>query len=204
MILKSRLTTLILILLTCLSAFSQSSQQAKIVLDKISKTINKNVGFTAQYTAIGKGIGRSSGAIFVKVNKVKRVTPQMTLWSDGKTTWTYVKSIKEVNISYAKSANIQDLNPYALLGLYKTGYILSLKNNKTGYTVYIKSNKKTNKIKQAIISTNKIYKPTIIKVLNGNYWTIIYIRNIKTTKLNDNIFHFNKSKAPGAEIVDLR
>ena len=50
----------------------------------------------------------------------------MKTWFDGHTQWSYVASADEVNVSEPTQEELQTLNPYAWLSLYKQGYRLKL------------------------------------------------------------------------------
>ena len=43
-------------------------------------------------------------------------------WFDGTTQWSYLESSEEVNVSNPTPEELQTINPYALLSIYKSGY----------------------------------------------------------------------------------
>ena len=43
-------------------------------------------------------------------------------WFDGTTQWSYLESSEEVNVSNPTPDELQTINPYALLSIYKSGY----------------------------------------------------------------------------------
>ena len=64
--------------------FSQSSADAKKVLDKTAKVVGQHGGAAANFSITGGDMGRTSGSIVIKGNKFKAVTPETTIWFDGK------------------------------------------------------------------------------------------------------------------------
>ena len=86
----------------------------------------KNAGgikitFTAQAPE-----GSSTGVIRLKGDKFLLETDGVTTWFDGHTQWSYLSSSDEVNVSEPTAEELQSVNPYALLSLYKQGYNLKL------------------------------------------------------------------------------
>ena len=47
-------------------------------------------------------------------------------WFDGRTQWSYLTNSDEVNISEPTPEELQSINPYALLSIYKQGYHMKL------------------------------------------------------------------------------
>ena len=78
--------------LLCVNAFSQSSADAKKVLDKTAKVVRQRGGAAANFSITGGDMGRTSGSIVIKGNKFKAVTPETTIWFDGKTQWASMKT----------------------------------------------------------------------------------------------------------------
>ena len=88
---------------------SLNAQTARQVLDKTAGVITSKGGATARFSISGSKI-KSEGSISLKGNKFYASTPQATIWFNGKTQWSYMKSSNEVNISTpneAKQAQIE-------------------------------------------------------------------------------------------------
>ena len=69
--------------------------------------------------------------------KFQATTPQGIVWFDGKTQWTYVKQNGEVNISNPTAAELQAINPYNFINLYKKGYKAELKDVGKLYQIHL-------------------------------------------------------------------
>ena len=74
----------------------------------------------------------------VKGIKFVATTPQTTVWFNGTTQWSYMKSTNEVNVSRLPEAQrLSIVNPYGqLMTLYRQGYDLSMTNEGGGLRGY--------------------------------------------------------------------
>jgi len=193
-------------LITAALLFSAASfaQTAKSVLDKAAASITVKEGVKANFKMTGSR-GNTSGSISVKGKKFCATTPQATIWFDGKTQWTYVKNNDEVNISSPTESQLQAINPYNFINLYKKGYDYTLNKSGKDYVVHLTATSPTHKIKELFITINKTsYHPTQVKLLQGKKWTIFDITNLKKQAIPDSQFKFNSKDFPNAEIIDLR
>ena len=185
----------------CATSFAQS---AKTVLDKAAATITAQTGVKANFkmTAVS---GTTSGTIAIKGKKFYATTPQAKVWFDGKTQWTYIKDNDEVNVSTPTEAQLQAINPYNFINLYKRGYAYTMNTAGSEYVVHLIANSTDRKIKELFISVNKkSYQPTQVKMLQGKKWTSFDITNIKKESIADSQFRFNSKDFPKAEVIDLR
>ena len=181
-----------------------SAQTAKSVLDKAASTVTMKEGVKADFKMTGS-MGSTSGTIIIKGKKFHATTPQASIWFDGKTQWTYMKDNDEVNISNPTEAQLQAINPYNFLNLYKKGYDATLNSNGNSHIVHLTASTASSKIKELFITVDKkTYHPTQVKLLQGKKWTIFDITNMKKQSANDAEFCFNAKDFPHAEIIDLR
>jgi outer membrane lipoprotein-sorting protein len=198
---------LALLLLSVSTSYAQNN--ARNILDKCASTLNGN-GITASFAVNvfngSKLQGGTSGSISIKGSKFHAYTPQNIVWFDGKTEWTYVKKNDEVNVNNPTDAQLQSMNPYRFINLYRSGYNLSVKSKKSAYAVHLKSQNKKSEIQEVYIMVNKSnYQPMNVRMRKGaNQWYSISISNIRNKTLSDNIFRFNQKDFPKAEVIDLR
>ena len=180
------------------------AQNAKSVLDKAAATITAKQGVKANFR-MTTSTGTTSGTIAIKGKKFYATTPQATVWFDGKTQWTYMKNNDEVNVSNPTEAQLQAINPYNFINLYKSGYAYTMNSTATDYIVHLTASNSNRKIKELFVSVNKkTYQPTQVKMLQGKKWTTFDISNIKKENIADSQFRFNSKDFPKAEIIDLR
>ena len=184
-----------------LSTYAQSS---KSILDKAAATITAPQGVKANFKMSATS-GSTSGTIAIKGKKFYATTPQATVWFDGKTQWTYMKNNDEVNVSNPTEAQLQAINPYNFIHLYKRGYNYTVNTAGKDYVVHLLANSGERKIKELFVTVDKKnYQPKQVKMLQGKKWTTFDISNIKKDKLADSQFRFNSKDFPKAEIIDLR
>ena len=185
-----------------LSAFAQSAQQ---VLDRTAKVIGNKSGASANFTISNAKIGSSSGTIAIKGNKFNARTPQAIVWFNGKTQWTYVKQNGEVNISNPTDAELQSINPYNFIYIYRNGYKAELKDAGDVYQVRLTTTDKRKSIQELFVRVDKnTFTPRILSMRQGKRWTTITVSNFKKATLPDKMFTFNSKDYPQAEIIDLR
>jgi outer membrane lipoprotein-sorting protein len=193
-----------ILILTVFISTVVTAQTAKTVLDKAAAHITVKEGVKANFKMQG-GIGNTSGSILIKGKKFHATTPQAIVWFDGKTMWTYMKKNEEVNVTSPTEAQLQAINPYNFINLYKNGYNSTLNNTGNSYVVHLTTNAKNRKIKELFITIDKkSYHPTQVKLLQGKNWTIFDITDLSKSKVSDSQFRFNAKDFPKAEVIDLR
>ncbi len=194
---KKILQTLALLLL----AVAASAQTARQVLDKTAAALSNKGGITASFSIKG-GV---SGTISVKDRKFQASTPQGIVWFDGKTQWTYVEQNGEVNVSNPTAAELQAINPYNFIHLYRNGYKAELKDVGSLYQIHLVATGKGQSIGEMFIRVDKnTYAPTILSMREGKNWTTITVGSFKKANLADSYFTFPSKDYPQAEIIDLR
>ena len=186
------------------SLFTANAQSAKSVLDKAAASVTVASGVKANFR-MTTTTGNTSGTIAIKGKKFYATTPQAKIWFDGKTQWTYLKNNDEVNVSNPTEAQLQAINPYNFINLYKRGYTYTMNTAGTNYVIHLTSNSTDRKIKELFITVHKKnYQPMQVKMLQGKKWTTFDITSIKKEKIADSQFRFNSKDFPKAEIIDLR
>lgn len=180
------------------------AQTAKNVLDKAAANITVKSGVQANFKMTGS-MGNTSGTIAVKGRKFHATTPQAIIWFDGKTQWTYMKNNDEVNVTNPTESQLQAINPYNFINLYRNGYDATLNKSGKDYVVHLTASSKDKKIREMFITINKnSYNPTQVKLLQGSKWTIFDITDLKKQNIPDTQFRFNAKDFPKAEVIDLR
>lgn len=178
---------------------------AKEVLDKAAATVSHKGGVTAHFTITSPKYGDASGTISVKGNKFYATTPLAIMWFDGKTQWTYMKKSDEVNVSNPTEAQLQSINPYNFINMYKHGFSYTMQTTNNCYKVHLKATDAKRSVKEMYITANKsTFAPVEVKMLQGKNWTTITISQLKKSNLGDAVFRFNSKDFPQAEVIDLR
>jgi len=205
MINNCRILVLALLLLT--GATQVTAQTAKQVLDRCAKVVGNKGGASASFSMTAPRMGSASGTISIKGNKFTAKTADATMWFNGKTMWTYMRKNEEVNVSNPSKDQLNRLNPYNFINLYKKGYSYTMTKKSGSYVVTLKSNAATTaSVPEMVITmSSSTYVPSVIKMKDrkGN-WTTITISNFKARNLSDAAFTFNSKDYPKAEVIDLR
>lgn len=190
------------LVLTVGTAFGITARQ---VLDKASATVSNKGGVSAKFTMQSGQYGNTSGTIAVKGRKFHATTGAATVWFDGKTQWTYLKRTNEVNVNTPKESDLQAINPYNFINMYRSGYNLSMTTKGSTYVVHLTATSSKRSVKEMYITVNKAnYVPTQVKMKQGSKWSTITISNFKRSNLSDATFRFNSKDFPSAEVIDLR
>ena len=180
------------------------AQTATSILDKAAATVTMKEGVKADFKMSGS-MGSTSGTIVIKGKKFHATTQEASVWFDGKTQWTYMKDNDEVNVSTPNESQLQAINPYNFINLYKKGYKATLNSSGNSHVVHLTASSADRKIKELFITVDKkTYHPTQVKLLQGKKWTIFDITNLKKQATADAEFRFNAKDFPHAEIIDLR
>lgn len=183
-----------------------SAQTAKSVLDKTASTLSSYPSCTATYIAALGNSGSNSGTITIQGNKFYVISSQANAWFDGKTQWIYMPSSNEVNVTTPSAQEIQRMNPYHFLNLYKSGYDLKLASSGSNYVVTLTAQKSQSIKSMEITLSQKTYLPSRVTMTTKKGSTsTISISNIKKgKKLSESSFRFPQKQYPRATVVDLR
>lgn len=194
----------------------EAQENAKNILDKASAAFVKDNGIKAEFTLEMSEQGRNSsqtkGSICIDKDKFVMATPQSITWFDGKTQWSYLPASEEVNISNPTDEELQSINPYLLLKMYKKGYNLSSGSTKTFqgkpvYEVILTPTASQNGISFIDLYIDKqTFRPLFIEVVqdNGSLYKLTITHYLIRQTFDDKIFRFDKKKYPDVEEIDLR
>ena len=168
--------------------------------------------FTVQTYAKGVLQGSSVGTIRLKGEKFLLDADGVKTWFDGRTQWSYLTNSDEVNVSEPTPEELQSINPYALLSIYKQGYHMKLGKTdvyggKSAYEVILTASDRKKDLQCVIIYVTKdTFQPLCISMTQkGGNSVAIRITSYKAGELyNDHLFTFDKKAYPTAEVIDLR
>lgn len=206
----------ILIALLTLPVFAQQQAQAKAVLDKTVAAFEQaggiKINFTVQASNKGRVIGESTGTIQLKGDKFLLTTRDVTMWFDGTTQWSYLVESEEVNVTTPTPGEMQTMNPYALLSLYKKGFSYKMgptqqfRGKPVNEVILTATNKRQDLSRIVLYVSKDDHRPVyvVVESPNGNKSEITVTGYQAGLKYADTLFVFNKSQYPRAEIIDLR
>ncbi len=199
---KKIVSVILAVVAVCCSA---TAQPARAVLDKVSTVLGTPGGLSASYSLSSEQYGNTAGTIAIKGNKFRAMTSYATVWFDGTTQWTYVKDNNEVNINTPTEGELQAINPYSFINMYKSGFAFEMETVGTNYRIHLTATDKSHQIQEMFITVSKSdYVPSKIRMRQGAYWSDIDISDVKKANFSDATFKFNSNEYPGVEIIDLR
>ena len=213
-----RITMMLLVLLMMkMAAQAQYDQRAKTILDAMSDRYKNMPTYVAKFSTalVNETEGLNEvfeGQITVRGDQYMLKTEEQEVINDGKTVWTYLPDVNEVNID-VYSPDEDEITPSSIFDEYKKGYkyiwlenikeqgmdsdVIDLVPNDTANAQFFK-------IKMIISSKDKtLLKWTMFEKQGNKYVYTISDFNDKAT-VSDVVFKFDKSKYPGVEIIDLR
>lgn len=189
----------------CLSLFAQA-QDATRILDKSAAAL-KAAGSMKIDFVLDVGGGENSGYIKLQGRKFVWNMGGSTVWFDGKTMWTYVKSNDEVNVTTPSANAVAKMNPYSFLSFYKDGYTTQMGKSSAKEHEVVLTGKKAGAYKRVVLRIDKHtdLPSSITMVTQKDETTRIRCKSIaKNQKYNESTFRFNSKYYPTAEVVDLR
>lgn len=198
------------------NVFAASKDPAtRKVLDATAQRINKagamNIQFTAS-TIVGKASqGSTSGTMDIQGRKFYMKTPEVQTWFDGKTQWTLQTGDTEVSMTEPTGVELQTINPYAFINIYKKGFNYKMKkgtmsNGKAGYKITLTADNSKQEIREMFLEVDNQYNPVRISIRQGkNQWVRLVVNRFATgQKFEVSHFIFPKKRYPKVEIIDLR
>ena len=200
--------------------FSSANCQLKMgpreVLDKTAETFVAQDGikadFKADYYTSGEIDASAQGSICIQGKKFYITTSDLITWFNGETQWSYMVENDEVNISTPSTEELQAMNPYFFLNLYKDGYKYKMKETnlrgKDCYEITLTAKEKNKSPHDIILNINQVdFTPMCIRIRmkKKNKWARISIYNYEGgISFLDDKFVFKQEEYPDVEVIDLR
>ena len=206
-----------LLLLFPIIGFAQKDPKAQEILKSVSTKFKSFKSYKANFSIVienGKDKSKEvqKGTIYIKGNKYRLEIAGQYVISDGTTRWTYVKDANEIQIDNQR-VDENAISPTNIFTIYEKGWSSKYMGDSKDKTITYSQielipgegkNKNIFKIKLSINKSDKsIYSAKVLEK-NGGTQTISVEKISPDGAADDNIFVFNKTKYPGADIVDLR
>ena len=209
-----RLRTLLIASLALFSLGTFAETNGRKVLDNAASKIRKSGNIKVEFSATSfNGTteeGNISGIMLLQGKKFHLATPDMLTWFNGKTEWTYVPENEEVNVTQPTAKELQAVNPYVFLDLYKKGYRISMREaslrGTATFEVHLLATRPELTAQELYIDVRQSdYMPLCVRVRQDNIWNRISIKIFAGGQhFSDEDFTFPREKYPDAEIIDLR
>lgn len=204
MILKYLLSAFIVII----AASSSSAKTPTAILDETAKKIASTPSVEVKYTVTAHNKS-SDGTLTLQGEKFHLSSPDMAVWYDGNTQWTYSSATNEVNITEPTPEELAQINPLIIINSFKKLYNTKSLKAPAGYhsIELTPKNPKGIQIKKVVLTVNSssYYPHSIVLTMDNGTKLTIKIKTIKGgINHSKGTFVFNKKNFPKAEIVDLR
>lgn len=200
-----------------LAALSQTAEKAKQVLDQLSA---KTKGFTTIYADFSftmenlqENIKESqNGFIKVKGNKYMVSLMGTESYFDGKSLWTFMKEMDEVNVTTPDPNEDGNLNPAKIFSMYEKGFKYMYVGEKTENGKVLHEidlfpenrDKPFSRIKLLVFKDNLQIHSFKQIGKDGNNYTVKVNKMVTNQPMPDTDFTFNKAAHPKADIIDMR
>ena len=188
---------------------AQENNEARRLLDRVADTFRQAGGVEIAFE-VRAPEGTSEGRNRRKGEKFRLDTEGITTWFDGRTQWTYLENSDEVNVSEPTAEELQSINPYAWLSLYKDGYTLKMGEQADPrlHKVMMTATRRGSELQCLILYVDKqtLRPPKLSLVRRGDREAaVVLVRSYQTgQKYDDALFTFDKRAYPTAEVIDLR
>jgi outer membrane lipoprotein-sorting protein len=218
---KKGLLLSIIAFATITSSIAQKSEQvdkkAKGILNKVSEKFRKYKSLKATFIiTIENQQDKSSevqkGTIQLKGDKYRLNVADQDIVSDGRTVWTYMKDVNEIQVNNAvKDSN--SITPANFLTLYEKGFLFRFigEENEKGMAYQLvelipvdPKKKSVVKVKLKISKKDQMVQQARLIDKNGTIVTYKVEKFFPDSASADSLFNFNVKSYPGAEVIDLR
>jgi len=204
-----RIFLISLILMTS-TAFAQD-KKATALLNEVAAKIQsyENIKIDFEYKMINKsqGINESmDGVLFSKGIKYKLNVAEQQIMSNGKTMWTFLESVNEVQINDAND-NEEGFNPRTFMQSWQNKFkarLISEKDNIALIELLSKEASAYNKVHVKIDKSKMQLQSLSMFDANGSEFVYLIKKFITSQSIADSEFTFDPKKYPGIEIIDLR
>lgn len=180
---------------------------AASILSTMRSAMLDKPAIEAQFTING-GQGQVQGSILMSGAAFTMTTPQLKVWYDGKTQWTYLASTSEVSITEPTAEELAASNPVAILTSYDSHYkSRRLSDNNGRKRVELTPLAKDTGIEKIVVITDAEGKwPQAITVtFDDNRQISLVIDHIAgISKPAAHTFKYDPKLQRASEVIDLR
>lgn len=196
--------TLFLMLFACPGHSDAAS--AESILQSAAEKYRKAQSLSATFVIETNG-NKTDGSIIVAKDMFRLSMPQMSIWYNGRTQWTYSPATQEVSITEPTAEELQQINPFAIVSSFRQSYKSTLLKSTAGThrIRLVPINNGATKSITLSIDARTCYPKEINITTDSNSTVKIIVSNVTSgKKLPLSRFTFDPKEYPDAEIIDLR
>ncbi|SMO51150.1 Outer membrane lipoprotein-sorting protein [Saccharicrinis carchari] len=209
-----------LLVLLCLIpgfAFAQNSEKAKEILDKVTAKTKTYTTIKADFSFSLENLQEDikeeyQGTIAIKGDKYKAHLMDVDTYFDGKTLWTHMIDVEEVNVDEPDPDDEDSLNPATIFTIYQSGFKYAYMGEKVsnGVAVHsidlfpIKRDKPYSRINLEVKKDDMQLHQIKQVSKDGNNYTIAIKELVPNIAMDDNMFVFDPNAHPEVDVIDMR
>lgn len=187
-------------------AFAATGDAATL-LKQVSAKMAASPSVEATFTING-GDGPVQGNASMAADKYFMTTPVLTVWYDGRTQWTFLKSSGEVSITEPTVDELMESNPFAILSSPADRYTLRMLGDSQGRKrVEMTPKSGLSGISKIVlfVDPSTHYPAAIVVNFDDGRAVDVVIDNITAAKAKPvGAFRYDSKRFPASEIIDLR
>jgi outer membrane lipoprotein carrier protein len=204
----------VIILLSALTVYGQRDPEAMKILSDFSKKATSASSVSITFNIVNNdtkdgSITTLQGSVVIKGDNYRLILPDNSVWSDGKTIWSYLPDVNEVTIANQDKEDKSFMSkPSLLFSLYQEGYkVRLLEQTKDTWTIdlypedinqnFLRIRMKIGKSLYDLKSAEYKTKDGVIITLNAEKYDL-------TFKPGSDFFIFNPTSYKGVEIIDMK
>lgn len=180
---------------------------AKETIGKTTQKLQKAASVDIVFT-VWNGGNSSTGRLVLGGRNFYLTTPDMKVWFDGTSLWSYLKAADEVNLSKPTRDELAQINPLSILGAIGNNYKLRRLASPEGTDkIELIPNKPSDDFAKAVVTiatATALPREVAIYDARGTATTI----KISSAKVGQALpistFRYNPRQFPGVEVIDLR
>lgn len=184
-----------------------AGNSAEALLTKVRAKIASSPSIEAAFTING-GDGPLQGSATMSADKYFMTTPVLTVWYDGRTQWTFLKSSGEVSITEPTVEELMASNPFAILSSPADYYKVRMLGDSQGCKrVELTPKSKMSGISKIVVSVRPStnYPAAITVSFDDGRSVDVVIDNMTSGNAKPlSTFRYDAKRFPATEIIDLR
>ncbi|MEP1780550.1 MAG: outer membrane lipoprotein carrier protein LolA [Reichenbachiella sp.] len=195
-------------------AIAQKDPAAKAVLDAMSTKYQNIPAFRAEFSYTMEDDGDEidegfKGTILVRGEKYKLIMDEQEVIFDGVDIYTFLKEENEMTIS-TYDPEEEEISLSNIFDIYKSGYKYVYTESKNNGSIDVidlvpeDREKDYFKIRMKIASSNKELKSFKVFDKSGSRYLYKVLKFNEDSSISENIFTYDQSKYPNAEVIDFR
>lgn len=201
-----KITTIILFSLISVAVFA-AGNQAESLLGKVKAAMAAKPSVDLAFTING-GSGPVQGSATMSADKYFMTTPALTVWYDGHTQWTFLKSSGEVSITEPSIDELMASNPFSILSSPAEYYTVKALSDSGGRKrVELTPKQNMSGVSKILLMINPATSlPTAISInFDDGRKAEVVIDNIVGGQARPlSLFRYDARRFPATEVIDLR